>query len=74
MAIGLLESEKNPHPPGTVLLADNASGIENTEAVISQRLKHGTGKNAHIVLVPQPSYDPNDPLVRTLLLDILAEN
>ena len=66
MAIGLLESKKNPHPPGTVLLADNASGSENTEAVISQRLKHGTGRNAHIVLVPQPSYDPNDPFVRTL--------
>jgi hypothetical protein len=74
MAIGLLESKTNPHPPGTVLLADNASGIENTEAVISQRLKHGTGKNAHIVLVPQPSYDPNDPLVRALFLDSLAEN
>jgi hypothetical protein len=66
MAIGLLESKKNPHPPGTVLLANNAFGIENAEAVISHRLKHGTGKNAHIVVVPQPSYDPNDPLVSTL--------
>ncbi|KAF3395341.1 hypothetical protein DPV78_009215 [Talaromyces pinophilus] len=25
-------------------------------------LRHGTGKNSHIVLVPQPSEDPNDPL------------
>lgn len=25
-------------------------------------LKHGTGRNAHIVLTPQPSEDPNDPL------------
>jgi hypothetical protein len=25
-------------------------------------LKHGTGRNAHIVLAPQPSEDPNDPL------------
>jgi hypothetical protein len=71
MAIGLLESKKNPHPPGTFLLADNASGIENTEVVISQRLKHGTGKNAHIFLVHQPSYDPNDPLVSTLFRDTL---
>jgi hypothetical protein len=25
-------------------------------------LKHGRGKDAHIVLSPQPSEDPNDPL------------
>jgi hypothetical protein len=25
-------------------------------------LKHGKGRNAHIVLSPQPSEDPNDPL------------
>jgi MFS family permease len=30
--------------------------------VDTSRLKHGTGRNAHIVLVPQPSDDPNDPL------------
>jgi hypothetical protein len=30
--------------------------------VATAGLKHGTGKNAHIVLAPQPSEDPNDPL------------
>jgi hypothetical protein len=40
-------------------------------------LKHGTGKNAHIVLAPQPSEDPNDPLnwprpLKELNLFILA--
>lgn len=25
-------------------------------------LKHGTGRFEHVVLVPQPSDDPNDPL------------
>jgi MFS family permease len=30
--------------------------------VDTSRLKHGRGRNAHIVLVPQPSNDPNDPL------------
>jgi hypothetical protein len=38
----------------------------NDEAAHSQSvtagLKHGTGRNAHIVLAPQPSEDPNDPL------------
>jgi hypothetical protein len=38
----------------------------NDEAAHSESvtggLKHGTHKNAHIVLAPQPSDDPNDPL------------
>jgi hypothetical protein len=25
-------------------------------------MKHGVGRDAHIVLAPQPSEDPNDPL------------
>jgi hypothetical protein len=28
----------------------------------TEQLKHGTGKYSHIILVPQPSDDPNDPL------------
>lgn len=28
----------------------------------AERLKHGTGRFAHVVLVPQPSDSPNDPL------------
>jgi MFS family permease len=30
--------------------------------VPAEQLKHGTGKYSHIILVPQPSDDPNDPL------------
>tara|TARA_R110002060_G_scaffold4321_3_gene6868 strand:+ start:810 stop:1085 length:276 start_codon:yes stop_codon:yes gene_type:complete len=41
-----------------VLLNDHAADVEN----ITSTLKHGTGKNSHIVLSPQPSDDPNDPL------------
>lgn len=44
--------------PGTVLLNDAAAHVD--EAV--HNLKHGTGRNSHIVLSPQPSEDPNDPL------------
>lgn len=29
---------------------------------VTGALKHGSGRNAHIVLTPQPSDDPNDPL------------
>ncbi len=49
---------KVPHVPGTVLLNDEAAHAEAQTA----NLKHGTGKNSHIVLSPQPSDDPNDPL------------
>ena len=44
--------------PGTVLLNDEAAHAEEK----THDLKHGTGKDAHIVLSPQPSEDPNDPL------------
>jgi hypothetical protein len=41
-----------------VLLDDEAAHSE--ERLVG--LKHGTGKDSHIVLSPQPSDDPNDPL------------
>jgi hypothetical protein len=44
--------------PGTVLLNDENSQADDA----ALNLKHGTGRNAHIVLSPQPSADPNDPL------------
>ncbi len=46
------------HVPGTVLLDDRSAHAED----VAGGLKHGTGRNAHIVLSPQPSGDPNDPL------------
>lgn len=44
--------------PGTVLLNDEAAHTED----ITGTLKHGRGKDSHILLSPQPSEDPNDPL------------
>ncbi|KAF5696227.1 hypothetical protein FGLOB1_13686 [Fusarium globosum] len=65
MAFGVLDPKDGHHVPGTVNLDDQATS-DNTEAT-SRSLKHATGKNSHIVLVPQPSDDPNDPLNWTLL-------
>jgi hypothetical protein len=45
------------HVPGTVILDE-----ETARNDLVAGLKHATGKNAHIVLAPQPSEDPNDPL------------
>ncbi|KAK6389558.1 hypothetical protein LTR65_006730 [Meristemomyces frigidus] len=58
MGLGVLEDSKLDHVPGTVLLNDHAAHAED----LTGTLKHGTGRNAHIVLSPQPSEDPNDPL------------
>lgn len=35
---------------------------ETTHVAAAHGLKHGKGRDAHIVLSPQPSEDPNDPL------------
>lgn len=56
--LGILEDKVLVHVPATVILDDQSA---QTEEVTSQ-LKHGTGESSHIVLVPQPSEDPNDPL------------
>ncbi|KAE8446563.1 hypothetical protein EG329_011895 [Mollisiaceae sp. DMI_Dod_QoI] len=48
------------HVPGTSLIY----GIEgdDVETAAQANLKRGRGKNADIILVPQPSDSPNDPL------------
>ncbi|GAA6011267.1 hypothetical protein JCM10207_008282 [Rhodosporidiobolus poonsookiae] len=63
MAFGILECPHFPdgNVPGTALLDDlNAAKNYNEEEV--SNLKKGTGRYSHVVLVPQPSDDPNDPL------------
>lgn len=60
MAFGILEpKDVSAHVPGTTLLDVH----EQARADGSRVLKKGTGRNSHVVLVPQPSDDPNDPLV-----------
>jgi hypothetical protein len=49
------------HVPGTSLLVDIGGG--NVELADDSNLKHARGKNSDIILVPQPSGSPNDPLL-----------
>ncbi|KAH7075639.1 major facilitator superfamily domain-containing protein [Paraphoma chrysanthemicola] len=56
--LGILEDHKLPHVPATVILSEEQH-VTN-EATVG--LKRGTGKDADIILIPQPSEDPNDPL------------
>ena len=50
---------------GTVFIYDDVSRPAQVGQSESRRLKYGHGPNP-IILVPQPSDDPNDPLVRKL--------
>ncbi|KAM5370215.1 hypothetical protein ACJZ2D_008618 [Fusarium nematophilum] len=60
MGLGILEPRDGHHVPGTVMLDQSASNPDQPAA--AGELRRGTGKNSHIVLVPQPSNDPDDPL------------
>nr|VWO95044.1 Cercosporin MFS transporter CTB4 (Cercosporin toxin biosynthesis cluster protein 4) [Ganoderma boninense] len=59
MAFGILEDNTLDNIPGTSLLSAKVTQASTEGA---GDLKRGTGKHSHIVLIPQPSDDPRDPL------------
>ncbi|KAF8466523.1 major facilitator superfamily domain-containing protein [Gautieria morchelliformis] len=64
MPLGILEPKDTQEVPGTCQLSDdpNQKALEFYKGVDVSALKHGKGKYSDIILVPQPSDDPNDPL------------
>jgi hypothetical protein len=58
MAFGILEIQDGAYAPVTIILDKKAANIQSANS----NLKHGKGSNSHLVLEPQPSNDPNDPL------------
>ncbi|KAH7161031.1 major facilitator superfamily domain-containing protein [Dactylonectria macrodidyma] len=66
MAWGILEvaSGQGHHVPGTVLLEEQSDNIGVGHI---QHVKKVVHKNETVILVPQPSDDPNDPLNSSLL-------
>ncbi|EME48228.1 hypothetical protein DOTSEDRAFT_122771 [Dothistroma septosporum NZE10] len=62
MAFGIIECHRMEIVPGTALLQDQTDIPEELSAIPTGRLKHGTGRFSHVLLVPQPSDSPNDPL------------
>lgn len=68
MGLGILEPRSAKHVQGTSKLFDDqivplrGSALRITSPSNSH-LKHGVGRDADILLVPQPSGSPNDPLV-----------
>ncbi|PIL31078.1 MFS general substrate transporter [Ganoderma sinense ZZ0214-1] len=59
MPFGILDDHKLDTVPGTGLISVKDDHLATYEA---RELKRGTGKYSHIVLIPQPSDDPRDPL------------
>ncbi|KAB2569420.1 putative MFS-type transporter [Lasiodiplodia theobromae] len=62
MPFGILEDHKMEVVPGTALMNDQSDLPPELQDIPADHLKHGKGKHSHILLVPQPSDSPNDPL------------
>lgn len=59
MALGIIEPKTTVQPPGTELLVATDAINQEEQA----QLKHGKGSKENIILIPQPSNDPRDPLL-----------
>lgn len=67
MGVGIIEPTSGGHVPGTVRLFENDAGSQNEAGLRTRNLKHGKGKDKDMLLVPQPSASPNDPLVGPII-------
>ncbi|KAH0560017.1 hypothetical protein GP486_003462 [Trichoglossum hirsutum] len=75
MGLGILQDTKLEHVPGTCYVLDDESKPDVTNKNLE--LKYDRTGSVPIILVPQPSNDPNDPLnwplwKRDLILVILS--
>ncbi|XXH04186.1 centractin- actin- protein of the dynactin complex [Hypoxylon texense] len=62
MPWGILDDKYMERVPGNIILADQTDVPEEYRNISRDLLKHGTGKFSHIILAPQPTDSPNDPL------------
>ncbi|RDL40568.1 MFS general substrate transporter [Venustampulla echinocandica] len=62
MTWGILEDNHMDLVPGTACMNDQSDVPHEYDQVPRAVLKHGTGRLAHVILVPQPTDSPNDPL------------
>ena len=62
MGFGILDCRKMDAVPGTSLMADREDLPEEYRDIPKDQLKHGKGRFRDVILVPQPSDSPNDPL------------
>ncbi|EON66743.1 hypothetical protein W97_05989 [Coniosporium apollinis CBS 100218] len=62
MGLGVLEDRKLDHVPGTATVLDDEARQREENVVVDPNLKYDRSGPHPIILVPQPSDDPNDPL------------
>ncbi|KAF2099136.1 MFS general substrate transporter [Rhizodiscina lignyota] len=62
MGLGVLEDRKLEHVPGTAYVLDDEARQHEENSIIDPNLKYDRSGAHPIILVPQPSDDPNDPL------------
>ncbi|RPB28876.1 MFS general substrate transporter [Terfezia boudieri ATCC MYA-4762] len=62
MGLGILDDRKLDKVPGTVVLVKDVSQAQDGPIQIDTRLKYDLSGPNPVLLVPQPSDDPNDPL------------
>ncbi|EHY57040.1 hypothetical protein HRR83_002538 [Exophiala dermatitidis] len=62
MPFGIKDCKKLEVVPGTSFMSDQDDLPPEYAEVPREQLKHGKGRFSNIILVPQPSDSPNDPL------------
>ncbi|KAI0472816.1 MFS general substrate transporter [Xylariaceae sp. FL0804] len=62
MVWGILEDRHMDHVPGTVILADQSDIPSEYATIPRELLKRARGRHNEVILAPQPSDSPNDPL------------
>lgn len=62
MPFGIIDCKKMEQVPGTSFMSDQEDLPPEYAEVPRELLKHGKGRFANVILVPQPSDSPNDPL------------
>ena len=77
MGLGILNPSTSATVPGTSRVTDNSSSRTNAPHELDPLLKYDTTGSVPIILIPQPTDDPNDPLNwplwrRDLILFILS--
>jgi hypothetical protein len=64
--LGIIEDKHLAHVPATVVLSEEQNPLTVTEGTVaSASLKRGTGRDADVILIPQPYVVLDSRLFRT---------
>lgn len=62
MGLGILSPSTSAAVPGTSRIIDSSPQLTDVNQPLDPRLKYDTTGSVPIILIPQPTDDPNDPL------------